>query len=51
MNPNPNESHSHKNAKNKATPVAQPTTEKNIPKDPPGVHMPSEREMSPPQFG
>ena len=32
-------------------PVAQPTREENIPNDPPGVHMPSEREMTPPQFG
>jgi len=31
--------------------VAQPTREENTPNDPPGVHMPSEREMTPPQFG
>jgi len=44
-----NQSNSRKSIKQK--PVAQPTSEKNIPNDPPGVSMPSEKEMSPPQFG
>jgi len=44
-----NQSNTHKNTKQK--PVAQPTSQENIPNDPPGVSMPSEREMSPPQYG
>jgi len=37
----------HNTAENKK----QDTAEKNKAKDPPGVHMPPEKEMSPPQFG
>ena len=47
-----NEGHTHKSTKQKTTlPEAHPAAEKNKPKDPPGVNMPPETEMSPPQLG
>ena len=48
----PNESHTSKSTKHKtALPEAQPAVEKNKATDPPGVNMPPETEMSPPQLG
>ena len=48
----PNESHNNKTAKNKtAASKLQPIAEKDKTKDPPGVSMPPETEMSPPQLG
>ena len=48
----PNESHIPKSTKYKATlPESQPVAEKNKTKDPPGVSMPPEKEMSPAQLG
>ena len=44
-----NQSNTHNKTKQK--PVAQPSKQENIPNDPPGVLMPSEKEMSPPQYG
>ena len=48
----PNESHSNKSTKhNAALPKPKPAADTNETNDPPGVHMPPETEMSPPQFG
>jgi len=48
----PNEGNINKNTKHKTTlPEVQPTAEKDKAKDPPGVSMPPEKEMSPPQLG
>jgi len=48
----PKEGNTNKNSKNKETLTkTPPAMERDKPKDPPGVHMPSEKEMSPPQFG
>lgn len=47
-----NESNNPKNVKHKAaSPKNQQSKEKNKTNDPPGVSMPPEKEMSPPQFG
>jgi len=49
---NPTENQTHKNKKSKDTlPKKQPITSENKTNDPPGVHMPPEKEMSPPQLG
>jgi len=50
----PNEGNNHKNKsdkRNTVSPETQSDTEKNKTKNPPGVFMPPEKEMSPPQLG
>jgi len=49
----PKENHTSKNKSpyHNATPETRPTDEKNETKNPPGVFMPPETEMSPPQLG
>ena len=48
----PNEGNTHKSAKHKTVlPEIQSAAEKDKAKDPPGVDMPPETEMSPPQLG
>jgi len=52
MYPNEGNSRKSKSAKHNDTlQKVQSTTEKNKTPDPPGVSMPPEKEMSPPQFG
>ena len=47
-----NKGHSNKSTNHDAVlPKTKPDADKNETKDPPGVHMPPEREMSPPQLG
>jgi len=44
--------HAEKDIKHKsAVPKSQPVAGEDKPKDPPGVNMPPETEMSPPQLG
>ena len=48
----PKESNSDKNTKQKAAlPKTKSEADRKETKDPPGVNMPPETEMSPPQFG
>jgi len=48
----PNEGSTNKSTKHKSKfPEAQSNTEKNKAQNPPGVSMPPETEMSPPQLG